>query len=252
MASRLVKATIGGTARVVDLRHPPSSVEQPSGPAGAWAKIFEDTFSGSSLDLTRWSNMDGATMNNTTTLASNIAVTGGELILTLSDATHGACISSAPADGAGANGFLLGTNMVAEARVYFPGNGTNLYNWPAWWTSGPDWPTNGENDIAEVLGEPGGELTVNYHYGTADSPQTANQRPNPTGYWGGAYHVYTLHRKTTTADVYWDGRLYHSYPTSDAGGGQSLLLNVGSGSGPTQTGSAGALRVDYVRAWQRT
>lgn len=224
----------------------------PTGPVGSWTMVFEDTFSGASLDLTRWSDTDGFAINGVTTQASNIAVTGGELVLTLSDSTHGAAVSSAPFHGAGVNGFVLDVGMVAEARVRFPGNGTNLYNWPAWWTSGEDWPADGEHDIAEVLGESGGVLTVNYHYGTLASPQSANQRPNPAGYWGGAYHIYTLHRKATTADVYWDGQLVHSYSTSDTGAGQTLLLNIGVGAGPTQTGSTGALRVDYVRAWQPT
>jgi hypothetical protein len=225
------------------------SPDAPYGPPGSWTKTFEDNFTGSSLDLTRWTAQAGRSMNNVTSAPANATVSGGELTLTASSSTSGVFLSSSPADGAGVNGYLLPVGSVCEARIYFPGNGTNLYNWPAWWTSAAVWPDGGEHDIAEVLGENGGSLTVNYHYGTGASPQSNNVRPNAPGYWGDAYHIYTLHRKATTADVYWDGNLVQSYVTSDTGAGHALLLNVGTGSGPTQTGSTGAMKVDYVRAW---
>ena len=31
-------------------------------------------------------------------------------------------------------------------------NSQTIYNWPAWWVSGPSWPAAGENDIADGLG----------------------------------------------------------------------------------------------------
>jgi hypothetical protein len=225
------------------------SPDFPYGVPGAWTKVFEDNFDGTTLDINKWSDMDGATMNNVTTSGANIAVSGGELRLTLSNSSTGAFISSSGFDGA-VDGYLLPVGGVAEARVWFPGNGTELYNWSAWWTSGSDWPTNGEHDIAEILES--GDLTVNYHYGDFGSPISDNQRPNPSGYWGDAWHIYTLHRKSTSADVYWDGVLVHSYATSDAGGDHSLLLNVGAtgDSGLDRTGSTGVMRVDYVRAWE--
>ena len=130
----------------------------------------------------------------------------------------------------------------SEARVYFPGNGTSLYNWPAWWTSGPNWPAAGEHDIAEVLG---GKLTVNYH-----SPSGAHNQGAVTGNWGNAFHVYGVYRKASSADVYWDGVLVKSYPTDDNGAGQSLLLNVGAGS-PAAYGTASQVKVDYVRVWAK-
>jgi hypothetical protein len=149
-------------------------------------------------------------------------------------------VSSSPGDGAGANGFLLPVGGYAEARVLFPGNGTSIYNWPAWWTSGPGWPAAGEHDIAEGLGS----LTVNYH----SLSGSHNQGVIP-GTWSNAFHVYGLHRKATSADVYWDGRLVKSYSTDDNGGAQSLLLNVGRGNTAVY-GTGSQVKVDYVRAWR--
>lgn len=213
------------------------------GVPGNWTMKFEDEFNGTALDTTRWKALEGYRMNNTTTRAANVSVSGGNLVLTLPSSTSGAYVSSAKYDGAGANGFLLPVGGYAEARVYMPGTATTIYNWPAWWTSGPNWPAAGENDVAEVLG---GKMTVNYH-----SLSGAHNQGVIPGTWHNAFHVFGIHRKTSSSDVYYDGELVKSYPTDDNGAGESLLLNVGSTSGSNQVyGTDSQVKVDYVRAWQ--
>jgi hypothetical protein len=204
---------------------------------------FRDEFAGTTLDASRWKAMQGWNINNVTTSAANVAVSGGSLILALSSTSTGAAVSSARSDGAGVNGYQRAVGDYTEARVYFPGSSSQpIFNWPGWWSSGPSWPAAGEHDIAEGLG---GTLTVNYH-GTTNSK---NYGTVP-GVWQNAFHTYGLHRKPWSADVYWDGVLVKSYPTGDNGVGQSLIVNVGkSGSRTPVTGSAGALKVDYVRVW---
>ena len=221
-----------------------SSTAQPQGPGGTWSLAFQDEFGGSSLDRSRWIAHEGRSMNNVTTRARNVGVSSGNLVLTLESSTSGAFISSAPYDGAGANGYTLPVGGVAEARISFPGSSSEqIYNWPAWWTSGPNWPAAGEHDIVEGLG---GKPTVNYH-----SPSGAHNYGTIPGAWNNAFHTYTLHRKAGSADVYWDGQLVKSYPTDDNGERQALLLNVGASSTrAAQTGTVGQVRVDYVRAWQ--
>ena len=117
---------------------------------------------------------------------------------------------------------ILPVGGYAEARISFPGNGTAIYNWPAWWTSGPNWPAAGENDIAEGLGT----LTENYH-----SPSGSHNPSTIPGTWSNGFHVYGLHRMASSADAYWDGQLVMSYATDDNGLPQSLILNVGNGYG---------------------
>jgi hypothetical protein len=161
--------------------------------------------------------------------------------LTPASATSGAYVSSSHDDGAGV-GYKFPVGAYAEARVFFPGDGRTVYNWPGWWISGPDWPAAGEHDIAEGLGS----LTVNYH-----SPSGAHNQGSVPGTWSNAFHTYGVHRKATSADVYWDGVLVKSYPTDDNGAGHSLLLNVGiHSSGGNVYGTAGLVRVDYVRVWR--
>jgi Glycosyl hydrolases family 16 len=216
---------------------------------GTWTLAFDDEFNGTSLDTTKWTPENGGTTNNVTTSSSNVAVTGGNLVLTLVSSSSGAVVctgsSCCPAAGgcfaAGAGSYDLPVGGYAEARISFPGDGTQIYNWPAWWTFGPNWPAGGENDIAEGCGT----LTCNYH-----SPAGALNHQIP-GTWSNAFHVYGLHRMATSADVYWDGNLVVSYQTQDDGAPQSITLNVGDGCGGTpQYGSGSQVLVDYVRAWQ--
>jgi hypothetical protein len=171
-----------------------------------------------------------------------VSVSGGVATLQLSDATHGAeictCIGTSHGE------FTLPVGGVAEARVYFPGSATeDVYNKPAWWASGPNWPAAGEHDIAEGVG---GKLAINYH-GTTNSANYGS----PAGTWGSAFHTFTLYRKAASADVYWDGVLQKSYPTGDNGNGEHLIVSVGKSTTRLPvTGDAGAVRVDYVRAWR--
>ena len=218
----------------------PAGTVQPAGPVGAWTLRFRDEFSGSGLDRTKWNPMEGGEMNNVRTRAANVSVSGGLLHLRLASSTSGAEVCSGGDCG---RGYALPVGGVAEARVYFPGAaGEDYWNWPAWWASGPSWPAAGEHDIAEGLG---GDATVNYH-----SPSGSHNHGTVGGTWRNAFHVYTLHRKATSADVYWDGVKVKSYPTDDNHAGQSLILNVGaSGSRTAHTGKAGEMKVDYVRAW---
>lgn len=238
--------TVGTSTSIVATRAPvvgagTASTSSPLGPPGSWKMAFDDEFNGNALDRSRWTDLDGWQMNNVTTRASNVAVIGGNLVLTLSSTNDGAEIDSSPADGAGPKGFLLQVGDYAEARIDFPGDGQRVYNWPAWWASGPGWPAAGEHDIAEGLS---GDLTVSYH-----SASGAHNQGVIPGSWGSGYHVYGVHRLADHADVYWNGVLVKSYPTDDNGQGESLLVNVGRSSSPV-TGPASAVKVDWVRAYR--
>jgi hypothetical protein len=214
----------------------------PVGVAGAWTLVFDDEFNGTVLDTTKWLpywGTEGNQLNNVGTYASNVAVSGGSLILTLADGDSGAAVTTAT----GSNGFAVRVGMYTEARVRFPGNGTKLFNWPSWRMSGLQSVATGEHDIAEVMG---GALSINY--------QSSSSGPHDpgvvSGYWGDAFHVYGVHRKASSADVYWDGNLIRSYATDDNGGGENLTFNVGSGEGVPAAGAASQVTVDYVRVWK--
>jgi hypothetical protein len=179
-------------------------------------------------------------MNKVKTSAANVSVGGGNLSLKLSDAGTGSLVSSNPKDAA-TTGYEFRTGYT-EARISFPGNGTVLHNWPAWWTTGQSWPATGENDIAEVLT---GKMRSNYHSGSG----THNQGTIP-GNWGNEYHTYGLWRKANLSEVYVDGVKVKSFATDDGNAAQYLVLNVGKAGTSTAYGPASEMKVDYVRAWQ--
>jgi hypothetical protein len=217
----------------------PTPEPVPLGVAGNWTLKFDDEFNGTILDTSKWTAMQ-TSMNNVETSPSNVAVSGGDLILTLASSSSGAEVCACNSDGSPGNFYALPVGGYAEARVYFPGNGTAIYNWPAWWASGPNWPAAGENDIAEGLGT----LTDNYH-----SPSGSHNQGTVPGVWSNAFHVYGIYRESGKVQIYYDGNLVRTYTTDDNGGGESLILNVGSGN-TAAYGTASQVKVDYVRAWQ--
>ncbi len=205
-----------------------------TGSVGGWGTpSFDDEFNGTSINTTTWNTENGWKKNGITVSTSNEAETGGNLVLTLSSTSSGAEIST--------NTYGVPVGGYAEARVYFPGNGQTIYNWPAWWTSGPNWPSAGENDIAEGLGV----LTENYHSPTG-AYNHGQPSCTPNCVWSNGFHTYGMYRGTDYVDVYWDGVLYYKYWTDDNGAPENLILTNGCYSSCT----VGAqVKVDYVRAW---
>lgn len=227
-------------------------VIQPTGPLGDWSLVFNEEFTGSSLDLNKWSSTwfgGSGYISNVHTDASNAVVSGGELALTLDDSTTGASINTNPFDNVGnltKNGFKFIEGAVVEARIKFPGNGTQLYNQAKFWVG--DYPYTCMHDIAAVT--PAGGLHVSYSSGAG-----VDSMPAASGYWGGAYHTYTFYRVGDSAVpsvvVYYDGVEQQSYNTNDDSTPMFIGLDLGRQDTETYPayGTTSRVFVDYVRAW---
>jgi hypothetical protein len=223
----------------------PNGIPAPSG--DTWAIIFDDEFPGTSLNTSNWTVASGNTWSASGmySYASNIYMQDPGLALEAASSSSGVQIQT---------NYFLSVGDCCEAKIWFPGPpigtpGQQIYNWPAWWMAGEDWPANGEIDIAEGLGDgSSGTLTINYH----DSSGNYNgPNPGPSGNWSNSWHTYGVIRNSTSFTAYYDGVAVYTHATGDEGGDMALLLDISSGEygGEPLYGTSSQMQVEYVRAW---
>lgn len=184
-----------------------------------WSKTFEDLFS---ANLDNWSTWYGGAFNNELQLyqASNLSVVNGNLVITARQET--ASGPTTPFDPTPktfnyTSGRIESTtnfsasastpNVRMMARIKLP-SGYGM--WPAFWSYGDPWPTQGEIDILEARGQEDLNYQTNYFYG-----RTAN-RNLVRGAEGfvttndslqSCYHVYEMIWSQNALKFYFDGVL---------------------------------------------
>jgi hypothetical protein len=218
---------------------PPPTTITPSWNSAVTDLVFSDDFTTWNPDLWADSWFNGGSMNGTATNPANVSVFNSCAILDLASETSGALINTDPGQVPG-GGFQFGAGYSFEAYILFPGTGTVVFNWPAVWTDGQNWPADGEIDVAEGLGT----MTTNYH-----SSQGASNSGTIPGTWAGAFHKYGVDREAGMNYIYWDGQLVRSYATDDGGSPHYIIICVGPGN-ETVTGVNGEVLIDWVRVWK--
>jgi beta-glucanase (GH16 family) len=210
-----------------------------------WAKTFEDNFS---ADQSSWNTWYGGAFNNELQLyqAPNLSVTGGNLIINAKKETVMGPTTPFDATQKTFN-YTSGrieskTNFSAStssptvrmmARIKLP-SGYGM--WPAFWSYGDPWPTQGEIDILEARGQEDFKYQTNYFYG-----KTAN-RNLVRGAEGfvttdvslqTCYHVYEMIWSQNSLEFYFDGVLVKtnsgSYVPSLFGKTEKIALNLAVG-----------------------
>jgi beta-glucanase (GH16 family) len=234
---------------------------EPVGQGHKWKLIFNDEFNGTSLNTSIWTpGWFGTGITGPVNVAettcyspSNVQLPGdGNLHLSLIQQSEtcfggeepltGALISSNPDDGvAGHVGFQY-TFGYMEVGVYLPPSSTGVIaNWPAAWSDGQSWPTDGENDTLEGLsGSPC------FHF---ESPAG-----NPGGCAVGNYsgwHTFGSDWKPGSVTYYYDGVKVGEITTGITSAPQYLILENTQGSYGGVTVTPATMLVDYIRVWQK-
>jgi beta-glucanase (GH16 family) len=230
---------------------PPSAGQPPAAVTGGttWRTIFNDDFSGTAVDTTRWnvqnnSNFGSGNNEDQCYRAANTTVAGGALRMVGKRETVSGCGSNP--DGGGSYYFTSGMVTTrqqggplkfkfrqgyAEVRMRVPRG--NLY-WPAFWLVGasdgssPGWPAYGEIDVTEIYGSKpdisesnfhrtGGNIGArNHNVTTKTSSSGLNINPPNPFVAGGTndWHTYGINWTANQLQWFIDGVLVRTYNAS--------------------------------------
>lgn len=250
-----------------------ADVRSPDG--RVWHCTFDDEFSGSSLDTSRWrvepTTLDGFTIGDECLVndGQHVYITGGNLVLamTRADEPHqcGRQTSQYLSGMVTTLGRFAQTYGRFEVRALLPqsvGLVPALWLYPEATRYGP-WPRSGEIDIAESFGMSGGIVWPHIHYFGADDSAVASGTscfvPNP----GAGFHTYTVDWTPDEIAFSYDGRpcwraarwtpappLLAPAPFDEP---FSIVLSLGAGAltgAPTsETALPADMMIDFVRVW---
>ncbi|GAA2748149.1 MULTISPECIES: glycoside hydrolase family 16 protein [Kitasatospora] len=229
----------------------PASGTGPVGIPGSWRSVWGDEFNATSVDSSKWTaNWLGCATCTTPPVngaesgayaPSQATVSGGSLHLTAVNQATTVNGTTYPyrSGMVQSNGKAQFTYGAFEARIYLPPSGSQVANWPAFWTDGQSWPADGEMDIMEGLS---GQACYHYH-----SPSGG-----PGGCAGGnfsGWHTFGADWEPGSVTYYYDGVKVGQITSGISSSPQYVILNNAVSSGnPTVTPAD--MQVDYVRVWQ--
>jgi beta-glucanase (GH16 family) len=214
--------------------------------------VFGDEFNGTSLDTSKWNpNWLGCATCTTPPVNSSeqdayapsqVSVSGGSLHLNLvqQSTTVGGKTYPYRSGLVESNGKAQFTYGAFEARIYLPASGTSVANWPAFWTDGQSWPTDGEMDVMEGL-----EGDACYHFHSPAGGPGSCASGNFSG-----WHTYGADWEPGSVTYYYDGKEVGQITTGITSAPQYLILNNGLNSSDAAPVAPSDMQVDYVRVWQ--
>ncbi len=236
-----------------------------------YTKIFEDDFN---TDLSKWNIWTGGAFNNELQFyqAGNMQLVSGNLVITAKKETvTGATtpFNATPKTFSYSSGRVeCKTNISASsatpkvrivARIKLP-SGYGM--WPAYWSYGDPWPTQGEIDFIEAKGQEPFKYQTNYFYGRATN---RNLVKNQVGFITSTvsltdcYHVYEMIWSQNSLTSIFDGNVIEtktgSYVPNLFGKTERVVLNLAVGGNfftnfdPLQI-VTGTMYVDYVKVFK--
>jgi beta-glucanase (GH16 family) len=224
----------------------------PIGDPGSWRLVFDDEFSGSSLDTKSWSKGwfgSGVTQPLQPSAPEcfdprRVKVRHGSLNVSVSikPETCGGRTRPFSSGIVTTNGKFTYTYGFAEIRAKLAVSPTGVvYDWPDFWTDGQNWPTDGEDDIVEGLG---GQLCWHFH-SSAGGPGTCLTSPLTPG-----WHTFGADWEPGSVTYYYDGTVVATITTGITSAPMYLIISIEADrqyGGPIR---AATFRVAYVRVWQ--
>jgi beta-glucanase (GH16 family) len=186
--------------------------------------IWNDEFSGTSLDLNTWNqetgNGSGGWGNNEleyyTNSPKNIFVSNGNLIIEArKESISGFNYSSGRMTTQNKKSFTFGR---IDIRAKLPG-GKGI--WPALWMLGNDintagWPACGESDIMELLGQEPNKAYGTLHFGSSTGHgQKGTNYSLSSGNFSDQFHVFSMEWKQNEVKLYIDNNLYLTVNDTD-------------------------------------
>lgn len=223
---------------------------QPSwAPAGGYAMVFDDEFSGTAPDPARWNTGwfgTGITgpvnsMELARYSSANVTESGGYLNLALAHtAAGGRAWTGAIVTTLGKFTFTYGE---VEWRAYLPpsANGLQVADWPALWADGTGrWPSTGEMDVMEGLG---GIAAAHFI-----SP-SGNPGIRAAGNFSG-WHTFGAWWQRGKVTYYYDGKAIGSITRGITGSPMYLIMdNTLSARSPLAGAYPAVMQIDWVRVW---
>jgi beta-glucanase (GH16 family) len=228
------------------------SKASPIGIPGWWHQIWSDEFAGSALDTTKWSTGwfgSGVTkpVNSAETGCydpAQVAVAGGSLSLTAIAKVQTVNGTTYPYTSGLVTtmGKFAFTYGVIEARIYLPGLGGIIANWPAFWANGTGTsPTTGELDVME-----GRRGAASYHFHSPSGGLGGYASGNFNG-----WHTYAADWQPGVVTYYYDGKKVGQITSGITANPMYLIVNYAvdhTHGGPILTPAT--MQVDYVRVWK--
>ena len=225
----------------------------PTGVHGAWQLKFDDEFSESSLDLSKWSTGwfgSGITQAVNTTGEQNcydpsmVSLAGGALNLqaTLQRESCGGTSQPYAASLINTDGKFSYTYGMYEARVWMPGTGGKIADWPAIWADGQNWPYDGEIDVVEGLS---GDSCFHFHY-SGGGPGGCSDITNVTQGW----HTFAADWEPGSIVFYYDGTAVGRETVGVTNQPMYLILDLAVPNSSWASATSQTMRVDYIRVWQ--
>ena len=242
-----------------------------------WTLVFEDEFE----DLSEWNIWTGGAFNNEIQMYTGEQLSLDSGILTIKALRKQITGPSKPFDSTSVD-FEYVSGRIESKQTYGPsdkeGEGTYRFiariklpaghgMWPAFWSYGDPWPTQGEIDILEARGAEPTRFSSNIYYGVEDGININHdtEAKHDIGLdLTEAFHEYEMIWSADSIQILFDGETIHSYASSSnnninnlLGKKQKLVFNTAVGGwffadqNSANYADSSAMEVDWVKVYRK-